>query len=175
MTRLIKLSPKKRFKALRKKQTHKRHDPSLGGLVDQSQQQYYDDDLTYDNIPFQSDIHDQSIKYVQDHNSTIDSLNETQFLFQFMNHNCRDKSPEIGKEGRKMATCLAWTYYNNSHSGKNSVILPWTAGCRYARRISPRKDRYEVRRSWSDLSCTVPWSGINFSQDKSCTPKQDKS
>ena len=155
MTRLIKLSPKKRFKALRKKQTHKRHDPSLGGLVDQSQQQYYDDDLvdqsqqqyydddlidqsqqqyydddlidqsqqqyydddlTYDNIPFQSDIHDQSIKYVQDHNSTIDSLNETQFLFQFMNHNCRDKSPEIGKEGRKMATCLAWTYYNNSQS-----------------------------------------------------------
>ena len=98
------------------------------GCDEQQQQNSYDeqpfeDDNSQDDLPIHFDMHDQTIKFVQDNNTNIDSLNETQFLLQFMNHNCRDKSTKVGKEGRKIATCLAWTYYNKlqSHINHNQL------------------------------------------------------
>ena len=72
----------------------------LDGCDQQQQQNTYDeqpfeDDNSQDDLPIHFDMHDQTIKFVQDNNTNIDSLNETQFLLQFMNHNCRDKSTMV--------------------------------------------------------------------------------
>ena len=79
-------------------------------------QHFNDDNSNNGEIPTDYDIHDESIKFIQDNNTSIDSLNETPFLSRYITHNCRDKSAKIGNEGKKVATCLAWTYYNKLQS-----------------------------------------------------------